>query len=179
MKKEKLTIYVTIIVICIILVSVSLMRFKAVDETNLELEESLIETELRQEIANFKEKYNEASEELASVNDKIKEYEEQIEENKDVSELVASELRQTTQLLGKTDVKGDGIIVTLEDNKKEEILESDLSELVNELKYAGAEAISINDIRIEALTDVTSTSNNIILLNGQRISSPYVVKAIR
>ena len=61
----------------------------------------------------------------------------------------------------------------------EKIVESDLSEITNELKYAGAEAISINGIRLTPLMDVTSTSNNIILLNGQKISSPYVVKAIR
>ena len=54
----------------------------------------------------------------------------------------------------------------------------DLSELLNELKYAGAEAISINGIRIEALNDVSSTSENAIMLNGQRIVSPYIVKAI-
>ena len=94
-------------------------------------------------------------------------------------EIVSNELKQTTQLLGKTNVKGDGIVVTLEDNSQEKIVESDLSEITNELKYAGAEAISINGIRLTPLMDVTSTSNNIILLNGQKISSPYVVKAIR
>lgn len=179
MKKAKLTIYITIVCVCIILVSVSLMRFKVVEKADLESEEILIETELRKEIASYKEKNNEALEELESVNNKIAEYREQIEKNEEASDLVTKELKETTQLLGKTDVKGDGVIIILQDNEKEKIIESDLSEVVNELKYAGAEAISINDIRLENLTDVSSTSSNIIMLNGQRISSPYIVKAIR
>lgn len=179
MKKAKFTIYITIICVCMILVSISFMRFKVVEESDLESEESLIETELRKEIATYKEKNNEALEELESVNNKIAEYQEQIEKNEETSDLITKELKETTELLGKTDVKGDGVIITLQDNEKEKIIESDLSEIVNELKYAGAEAISINDIRLENLTDVSSTSNNIIMLNGQKLSSPYVVKAIR
>lgn len=53
-----------------------------------------------------------------------------------------------------------------------------MSEIVNELKYAGAEAISINGIRILAMTDITDATNDLLLINGQRISSPYEVKAI-
>ena len=56
----------------------------------------------------------------------------------------------------------------------------DLLQLINELKYAGAEAISINDNRIINLTDIAMISDNLIVMNGgnTRISSPYVVKAI-
>ena len=179
MKKEKVTIYITIIILCMILISVIFMRFKAVEKADLEKQSTLIETELRQEIIAFKEKYNDASKQLEDVKDKIKEYENQVDSNADAVEIVSNELKQTTQLLGKTNVKGDGIVVTLEDNSQEKIVESDLSEITNELKYAGAEAISINGLRLTPLMDVTTTSNNIILLNGQKISSPYVVKAIR
>lgn len=179
MKKEKITLYITIFGVCMILTCIMLMRFKVVEETDLKSEESLIESELRTEIANYKEKYNEALEELNTVNKKTEEYKEQIEKNETNSDLIVKELKQTFNLLGKTDVKGDGVIVTLQDNENEKIVESDLSELVNELKYAGAEAISINGIRLEVLSDVSSTSNNTIMLNGQKLISPYEVKAIR
>lgn len=179
MNKTKITLYITIICICMILVSVGFMRFKVVENTDFESEEMLIETELRQEIASLKEKYSQVLEETESVNNKIKEYQEQIEKNEDSSELISNELKQSIQLLGKTKVKGDGVIVIMQDNEQEKILESDLSEIINELKYAGAEAISINDIRIGAMTDITTTTNNMMLLNGERISSPYVVKVIR
>ena len=84
--------------------------------------------------------------------------------------------------MGLTDVKGSGVIVTLTDT--EEALYTytadDLLQLINELKYAGAEAISINDNRIINLTDIAMISDNLIVMNGgtTRISSPYVIKAI-
>ena len=178
MKKEKVILYFTVFFICGILSCIIFMRFKSIENVDLDSEQSLIETELRTEIANYKEKCSEAEEELQNVNNKINEYKEQIEKNETNTETITKELKQTSDLLGKTNVKGDGIIVTLSDNEKEKIVYTDLSELLNELKYAGAEAISINGIRIEALTDVTSTSSGIIMLNGQRIVSPYIVKAI-
>ena len=178
MKKEKVILYFTIFFICGILTCIIFMRFKSIENVDLDSEQSLIETELRTEIANYKEKCSEAEEELQNVNNKINEYKEQIEKNETNTETITKEIKQTSELLGKTNVKGDGIIVTLSDNEKEKIVYTDLSGLLNELKYAGAEAISINGIRIEALTDVSSTSSGIILLNGQRIVSPYIVRAI-
>ena len=178
MKKEKVILYFTVFFICGILSCIIFMRFKSIENVDLDSEQSLIETELRTEIANYKEKCSEAEEELQNVNNKINEYKEQIEKNETNTETITKEIKQTSELLGKTNVKGDGIIVTLSDNEKEKIVYTDLSELLNELKYAGAEAISINGIRIEALTDVSSTSSGIILLNGQRIVSPYIVRAI-
>lgn len=51
---------------------------------------------------------------------------------------------------------------------------------MNELKYAGAEAISINDNRIINLTDIVTLNDSfIVMYNGSvEISSPFVVKAI-
>lgn len=50
-------------------------------------------------------------------------------------------------------------------------------ELINELRLAGAEAISINDQRIVAMTDVVNPLN-FILINGERVTSPFTIKAI-
>lgn len=163
---------------CVILVSVILMRFKAVEETDFEAESAIRETELRKEISTWKSKYEQINKTLDSTNQKILEYEEQIEKNEDSSYLVEQELEQTNVLLGKKTVKGEGVIVTLIDKDNAKILATDLSEIVNELKYAGAEAISINGIRILAMTDITDATNDLLLINGQRISSPYEVKAI-
>ena len=165
MKNEKSIIYFTIMIICVILTCTISMRFKAVEKKDFNTEQVLVESELRTEIANYKEKYNEA--------------EEEIEKNEYNLDTVNRELKENATLLGRTNVKGDGVIVILSDNDTEKIIESDISELINELKYAGAEAISINDIRLEALIDVSKSNENIIILNGQKLTSPYEVKAIR
>ena len=77
------------------------------------------------------------------------------------------------------DVYGEGVVVTLSDNEQQKIKASDLIVLINELKYGGAEAISINDIRITNDTEIAFIDNSYIIIGSeQRISSPYVVKAI-
>ena len=59
------------------------------------------------------------------------------------------------------------------------IITSDiLNRLVNELKLAGAEAISINDERIINTSDIATINETLILVNQQRIIGPYVIKAI-
>lgn len=178
MNKTKITICIVIFIMCVLLVSITLMRVKAVKETDFETESAITETELRKEISTWKSKYEKTSETLETTNEKILEYEEQIEKNEDSSDLVEKELEQTNVLLGNKSVKGEGVIVTLTDKENAKILATDLSEIVNELKYAGAEAISINGIRILSITDVTDATNDLFLINGQRISSPYEVKAI-
>ena len=73
---------------------------------------------------------------------------------------------------------GEGVIVTLSGSEEREIKYRDLLELVNELRYAGAEAISINDVRILSFTEITQPDGVLMIVNGQRITEPYVVKAI-
>ena len=53
----------------------------------------------------------------------------------------------------------------------------DILEVVNALKNAGAEAISVNDQRVTNYTDIYC-AGNVIQINGQKISSPIEIKAI-
>lgn len=72
----------------------------------------------------------------------------------------------------------DGVIVTLSDNAQSQIDIYDILQLLNELKLAGAEAISINGIRIVNTTDVALINNSYIKIDDNRLNSPYIVKAI-
>jgi len=73
---------------------------------------------------------------------------------------------------------GEGVVVTLIDTQEKAVTSLDLVNLVNELVLAGAEAISINENRILNMTDIVDIGNQFIVINSQRISSPYVIKAI-
>ena len=111
------------------------------------------------------------------VNQKIEEYNKTIEDNEAAAELVDEELTESNILVGKTDVYGEGVVVTLSDGTYSRVYASHLIDLVNELRYAGAEAISINGVRVLAMTDIVDV-DTYILVNLQRIQGPYVVKAI-
>lgn len=182
MKKGKGIITVTIGLVCFVLTYVMFIQFKTVEETNITEIETLTETELREKIVSWRERYEEVNKKLVETEAKIAEYRKKREDNQEASELLDKELLQARIIAGETDVKGDGIIVTITDNENT-IIASDLIYLLNELKSAGAEAISINDQRIVNMSDIVnidmSDGTHYILVNKEeRVVSPYVIKAI-
>ena len=179
MEKGKITISIVVFFISMMLVSLIFIQFRTVEESNPIGIESMRENELRQEILNWKTKYNEIDEKIKSNNEKIEEYAKTIQNNQQSSELIDKELNEYNMLVGKTDVTGDGIIMKLSDNPELSYTSSNLVYLINELKYSGAEAISINGQRVVNTTDIVGiNSNQYILVNGERIVSPYEIKAI-
>ena len=177
MKKDKIMMSVIIGIICVILITVMFAQFKTVEETDITGIETAREAELQTMLSSWKTKYEEIEEKLTDTKSKINEYNEKIQSNQEASELLDEELEQSNLLVGKTNVQGEGIIITLKDNEEKSIEASDLRTLINELKNAGAEAISINDNRILNMTELVDV-NGVILINEERIVSPYIVKAI-
>ena len=180
MKKGKITVVITIAIACFALMTIMFMQFKVVNETDITSIETMREEELRTELANWKEKYNEAEEQYEEKNAKIEEYKQNEQSTEESSKLVEQELEQVKQYLGKTDVQGQGITVTLYDKSSENysITAEDLLVIVDYLKSAGAEAISINGERIINTSDIVYVNNSIIYVNQQRILAPYVINAI-
>lgn len=178
MKKGKIVITITIGLVCFVLALVMSMQFKVVRETDITSIETMRETELKEELSSWKEKYKEVNQKYEEINQKVEEYKEKKQSDSETSELLQSELQQLNMGLGKTDVQGEGIIVTLTDTDDFKINDNNLLIIVNDLKLAGAEAVSINDERIVNMTDIAYIGNTFVKVNGQRISSPYVIKAI-
>ena len=144
MKKGQVTITITIGIVFFILTAVIFIQFKTINQTDITSLENMREDELRTEISNFKQKVEEVSKEISDTDDKIEEYQEAINSNREASNILAKELEQQNNILGKNDVKGSGVIITLTDTQAQKITPEDLRELLNELKTDGAEAISIN-----------------------------------
>lgn len=100
-----------------------------------------------------------------------------------IDESIADQSNLAAERAGLTDVEGKGIVVTLDDSPNGLIKDqaiahaADLRDLVNVLRGAGAEAISINDERVVATTAIDCIVNT-ILVNETRLSNPFVVKAI-
>jgi uncharacterized protein YlxW (UPF0749 family) len=157
------------------------MQFKIVNETDITSIETMREEELRTELANWKQKYEETQKQYDDVQKKIDEYKDKKENNIETTTLIHNELEQANMLLGKTDLAGQGIEITIkemQDYDYSRIEDSDLIVIVNALKNAGAEAISINEERILNMSDIVDIGSSFIKINGQRILAPYVIKAI-
>ncbi len=88
---------------------------------------------------------------------------------------------------GLTQVKGPGVIVTIDDSnvpiQKGEnanlylIHDEDILRVVNELRAGGAEALSINEQRLIGTSEIRC-SGPTITVNGKIFTPPYVIKAV-
>lgn len=176
--KGKMTLTIVLGIVCFVLVTVMFAQIKTVEKTDITAIETMRETELRTTLASWKTKYEETEQKLNETKEKLNEYKQKSENNQETKELLEKELKETNLLLGKTEVSGPGVVVTLEDNDVSEIDIYDILQLLNELKLAGAEAISINEIRVVNTTDLALIQNEFITIDGNRVNSPYIIKAI-
>ncbi len=113
-----------------------------------------------------------------SLQNQIIELEEQIAQfsNKaEAREQVQNEVRRLEILLGRVSVSGGGITV----NVSGDIAAIWLTDMINVLWNAGAEAISINDIRLTPKTSgLSQVGESQILLSGNLLAKPYAIAAI-
>ena len=176
--KGKYIMTVSIGLVALILTMVMFTQFKTVYQTDITAIETMRETELRTELSDWKNKYNEVQDRLRETESKITEYQSQISNSEESSNILEKDLSETEEYLGYTNLKGEGIVIKLEDNDFKQIERWDLLQLINELKLAGAEAISINDERVISTTEIATVGYQFILINGNRVPSPFIVKAI-
>ncbi|HWP98558.1 MAG TPA: DUF881 domain-containing protein [Syntrophomonadaceae bacterium] len=97
------------------------------------------------------------------------------------------ELQSSNLSAGLIPVRGQGVVVTLNDSSHRLqpgedpntllIHDYEILAVVNELKASGAEAISINEQRVVAMTEIRCAGTTIIV-NQNRIGPPFVIKAI-
>lgn len=104
---------------------------------------------------------------------------EQSSQDEQINEL-RKELQNVRTFAGLTSVKGRGIHITLDFGERANIgiIQSRLLLLINELRASGAQAISINGIRILAMTELRVVSDQYISVNARQIVSPYDIYAI-
>ena len=113
------------------------------------------------------------------------------DEPDDDTEIVAQLQKRRQNLetyLNYTNVEGPGVIVIIDDADRELfqgevgnnvlVHDQDISIIVDELRRAGAEAISINDTRIVYNSTKIVCVGPTVKINGEQMSAPYVIKAI-
>ncbi|WP_206811394.1 DUF881 domain-containing protein [Paradesulfitobacterium ferrireducens] len=100
---------------------------------------------------------------------------------------VLAELDQLKMMDGTMAVQGPGVQISIDDRQQDHkevvpLSTEDLARIVNTLKFAGAEAISINNQRIVATTDIVLSGTSTILINRVPVSKasglPYEINAI-
>ena len=177
---------VTLGLVCFVLTIAIFVQVKTTNTSNSTVAQTMEENDLRDQVLRMKEKYDNVYEELGNATKRLEQI--RVDATKDDSEAKEKqkELSLNNMLLCQTDVTGEGIIIT---TNSSDILSSslmatdvivhnsDLLQVVNDLKNAGAEAISINGERIVQTSSITC-EGIIIKINNKKLGSPYVIKAI-
>lgn len=172
--------------ICMLLTIGICIQIKTVNDSSTGVGKTQTENQLRNSVLKWKERYEALSSEEEQKEKELEELREEAS-NQDIDSVNSSqELEELNTLLGYTSVTGEGVIITLKDANSSSVMgnatdyivhDGDLLEVVNALKNAGAEAISINDQRIVNTTAITC-AGNIIKVNGEKQGSPFVIRAI-
>lgn len=99
-------------------------------------------------------------------------------ERDNTSEIVQQQ-RTVSDLLvvnGLVQAYGAGLHLRIEDPRRE-LSAYDLDQLINELKSAGAEAISLNEMRLDLRSHFTNRGRE-VALDGRVLSHPYLISAV-
>jgi uncharacterized protein YlxW (UPF0749 family) len=135
-------------------------------------------TKLYSEISNLKAEYY-------NINEKLKKYDSGYNETDEVQKQIKNEFNNNNLILGKSDVEGPGVKITLDDAEVYDpnggsgqlVHDVDVVQVLNDLKNAGAEAISVNGERI-VYNNYGFCGGPYIELNGIKIVAPFYITAI-
>lgn len=107
--------------------------------------------------------------------------------DEDIIDLFRKELYSNMIASGYVDLEGPGISIKMYDNPSDEIIGFDINDdvihdvdilnILNDLRVAGAEAISINGERVMPTSEI-KCNGPIIRINGRSIGTPFIIKAI-
>lgn len=136
---------------------------------------------IRKEIDDIKGLTENRKKELANLETVIN------DEEADISIHLIDEINKLKLTSGLDDAQGPGIMLIIDDNQEEEIVgwginddivhDADIQIILNDLRKAGAEAISINGQRVMSRSEI-KCGGSIIRVNGRSSAPPYVIKAI-
>jgi uncharacterized protein YlxW (UPF0749 family) len=139
--------------------------------------------ELASELKSARAQRDSLQQRIKEYEKRILEYEEAAAEVSVVAEGMRKDLERARLLAGLTDVRGPGVVVTLSEVQSGQefnvfyIHYDKLLKVLNELNAAGAEAVSINEQRVIATTEIRLAGSH-ININYQRFAPPFVFKAI-
>ena len=185
LKKYSVVPYVIIGVALFFLSMMLTAQVKSMSNTE-ELLEGKRQTELSEELINLQRKYDDLKEKYDDSTKVVEEYQNNSATNNTLISSMKEQIETLSALSGTTNLKGEGIILTLDDGSLTQsntvrsdtlVHDSDLITVVNELKAAGAEAISINGQRIIA-TSAIRCVGPVIQVNYQKVAAPFEIRAI-
>ena len=184
MKKRQVAI--TLGIMCLLLTVAISVQVRTMNSANSTVSKTLADNDLRDQVLKMKERFDNTSNDFVNAQKELEKVRQSATQDDETAEAKEQELKENNMILGNTDVTGEGVEIILADavnissslSASEQIIHyGDIQDVVNELRNAGAEAIEVNGQRIVNTSAITC-EGNIIKINGERIGSPFTIKAI-
>lgn len=118
---------------------------------------------------------------------KIRDFESASQNSGLITESMMKDLQEAKIEAGLSDVEGPGVVITLKNLESvdqssskpivQQVIDEDLLKIINEMNASGAEAISINDERLIASSEIRN-AGDYININTNSYSVPFVINVI-
>ncbi len=123
---------------------------------------------------------------ISQKEDEYKRYEEELLSSGSIVPVLEEQKLAMAKISGNMSIKGRGIVVEIRDSDRELkegenpnnviVHDQDVLHIINDLKLAGAEAISVNGQRLLFMSEI-KCSGPTITINGKTFGQPFVIAA--
>ncbi len=187
MKKYKVNNKQTLMIIATFIVGILLATYiKTFDSENVYITLSQAK-ELEEEVNDLNKEVNKLKEVKKEYEKSLDTYKEIYKNKGTIEELIQKEIEQLKIITGDKDIEDEGIILTIKDSENDLkegqdpndliVHDIDILRIINDLKKAGAIAISINGERILQQSQIKCAGST-IKVNDITYGQPFVIKAI-
>ncbi|HOA55209.1 MAG: DUF881 domain-containing protein [Acetivibrionales bacterium] len=165
-------------IVCMLLGIMLSLQYKSVNQHQsiASLENKRLE-ELKEEVIKLQNQKSELQERYLKLEEENQTFARVKAGDSEAVQQLKNNLLKARVFAGLETVKGAGIIVTLDDGEFSNVYDDDILDVVNELRASGAQAISVNDERIVAMTEIRG-AGDYIMINGKQFKAPFIIKAI-
>ncbi|WP_231293258.1 MULTISPECIES: DUF881 domain-containing protein [unclassified Sporosarcina] len=146
----------------------------------------LQEERYREDLIEQQERNKELTGELLEKQKRVHDFEQEFSDKEKKHAVLVEKARDLRLLLGFVPSEGEGVKVTLEDadydpsvqNPNDYIVhESHVLRVINELKIAGAQGMTINGQRINSNSYIKCTGP-VIMIDGRTFPAPFIIEAV-
>lgn len=169
-------------IVCLVLGIMLAVQFKNTQNTDVNLRGARTD-EVYVRLMEITEERDALAKEVVALREKMI----NVGNDRDANRELQDEIQKANLAAGLLPLRGQGIVVTLNDSTRVPqpgedpnallVHDVDVLNVISELKASGAEAISINEERIIAMSEVRCAGTT-ILVNTNKIAPPFIIKAI-
>ncbi|MDR3645059.1 MAG: DUF881 domain-containing protein [Clostridia bacterium] len=181
--------YIALVAICFLLGFGLTLQIKSVYKNkSVVVDTEMARADQLQKTINDQKDQNDALvKQVQSLQKTVSDYRDQAAKSGDADKTLNDQLTNAEILAGISAVQGPGVTITMNDSKVSAssgtdasafvIHDIDILQVLNELRDAGAEALSLNGERILATSEVRC-AGNVVSVNDNRYAAPFIISAI-